>query len=383
MLIKRIIVPSATVSINTIAQLKKNAGETIFNFAGGDPALVNHPCILAGAAKGMQHGLVPYAPLSGLPPLRKLAAEWVNRQYGCEYSPQNVLVTCGGKFALFAALHALIGPHDEVLISAPYWPSYPELVRLCEGVPRIIETQAENEWKVTPEELKKHLGSKVRVLIMNNANNPTGTLYTQEEIREILQIAKEGNWIVISDEVYSEIVYDQNTFVSCGAFPEHRERVVITQSCSKNFGMTGWRVGFVFAPEPLIQAMTSLQGQTTTGTSSMSQMAAISALENAPEVTAYVKKAMEERRECWMNGLNKHFGFHCPAPASTIYSFIPLDLFGNSSASSLAVCEQILKESNVAAVPGIAFGQEGYLRFAFSETPETLEKGLASLARGF
>lgn len=380
--IRRIISPSATVLMNTIAQQKKAQGIPVWNYAGGDPVLPNHPAILEGAMKGLKTTIVPYPPLAGLLELRRLAAEWVNCAYGCCYTFSQVLVTSGGKFALFSALHALICPGDEVVFAAPYWPSYPELVKLCGGVPKVFATHPDNQWKISVEDLKKQITDKTRVLIFNNATNPTGTLYTQEEIKRILQVAQEKDLVVISDEVYSEIVYDQNRFVSCGAFSEHQERVVIVQSFSKNFAMTGWRIGFVLGPEHLIEAMSSLQGQTTTGTPLVSQWAAIAALERADEVTSYVRDAMQERRDLLIQKLEALFGRQAPNPASSIYTFIPLQLFGDFSNDSLAFCEKILKQSNVATVPGIAFGIEGYIRMAFSETLQTLEKGLEALAQG-
>lgn len=373
------IAASATVAIHTLAQQKKARGEEVFNFSAGDPNLPIHPDVASGIQKALDGKDCSYAPLFGLPQLRKGVAAWMNRRYGCNYTQENVLVTCGGKFALFAALDLLLSPGDEVLIPAPYWPSYPTLVEHAKAKAVIVPTSADNGWKAMPNDLKKWSSPKSKVLILNHPNNPTGAMYSREELEAILKVAEQKDWTVISDEVYSEIYYDQNQFASCGSFPKWQERVVIIQSCSKNFGMTGLRVGFALAPVELIAAMGSLQGQTTTGTSVFSQWAAYSAIEHADTVSASMRGQMQERRDLFMKTLNQLFSCNLPSPASALYAFVPISALTAEPILSQPFCEKILSQGNIATVPGSAFGMEGYIRFAFTESLEHIQRGLNAL----
>ncbi|EKE08661.1 MAG: hypothetical protein ACD_17C00063G0004 [uncultured bacterium] len=369
--------PSATGVINAQADRMRKSGIHVFNFAAGDPILPNHPAILEAANRAIQEGISPYAPIAGLTELRTLAADWMNRRYQAQYDISQTIVTCGGKFGIYAALQILLEPGDEVLIPAPYWVSYPEMVRLGTGVPKVILTSPSSHWKLTPQSLKTHLTKKSKVLILNNACNPTGALYTRKEIAELLLVTKEADLTVISDEVYSELVFDNAEFVSCSSFPEHRSRVIVIESCSKNFGMAGWRVGFAFGPKEIITNMIALQSQSTTGTSLISQKAAIGALLHADAVSTYVREAMDLRRKLFFKTFNRLFSTKIvPAPSSLYF-------FAKIGENSVKLCEQILDKSRVALVPGIGFGMEGYARFAFTEKEDEIVKGLEALLNLF
>jgi aspartate aminotransferase len=367
---------SATVAINSMAALKKERGEKVYNFAAGDPILASHPKVIEAVTDALNSELVLYPPVAGLPELRRAACRWINRQYDCTYEEENTLVTAGGKFALFAAMQTLLNEGDEVLIPSPYWVSYPQITRLFKGVPVILPTRAENRWKLTPEILKKHLSKRSKILILNNAGNPTGSLYQKEELEALLKIAIEAKLFVISDEVYSEIIYDDNRFFSCGALA--KDHVLTIQSCSKNFAMTGWRVGFAFGPEDLIRSMTALQGQSTTGASIVSQWAALAALKNHSEITDRVRNTMQQQRDFFIDNFNGLFQCKLEKPASALYAFIPLSIFQRSLNSS-ELCIELMTAFNIACVPGIAFGGEGYLRMAFSEKEQVLREGLIAL----
>lgn len=363
---------SPTVTINALATKKRMQGERVYNFAAGDPVLNNHHTIITRAVKQAENKLCPYPPVEGIAELRRLVAEWVNITCHTHFNKENVLVTCGGKFALFATIYTLLQPHDEVLVPAPYWVSYPEIVKMAGGTPKVVPTSVENGWKLTPQDLCQQITEKSKMLIFNNACNPTGVIYTKQEISDILAIAQKFDLIVISDEVYSGLVYDEAGFISCGSFPEHRERVLIIQSCSKNFGMTGWRVGFVLGPENIIQRLAILQSQSTTGVGVMSQWGAIGALENAEEVNSYVKEAMRKRRDMFINTYDSLFPLPIGKIPSALYAFAPL----SGKTDSAPFCERLITRHNIALVPGSAFGVEGYLRFAFSESEEEIYEGL-------
>lgn len=374
--------PSATVTINSIAKKKQLAGEIVYNFAAGDPILRTHETILNGVIEETKNGFSPYPPVDGLPELKTLAANWLNQEYDSAFTPSQVLVTTGGKFALFAALYVLLEQGDEVLIPSPYWVSYPEMVSMANGKPIFIASTKENAWKITPKSLLSHISPKSKILLLNSASNPTGSVYTHKELEELLDIAKSHNLLVLSDEVYSGLIYENTPFISCSSFPEHRDRVIVVQSCSKNFGMTGWRVGFAFGPEKIIKSLCAFQGQTTTAAAWMSQWAAIYALKNKKAVNSYVKKEMLIRRDLFVSTYNALFQEPIKAPGSAIYAFVSLQSLGvQKMQNSVLFCEQIIAASNVALVPGIAFGQEGYVRFAFSETETSIENGLHLLKK--
>lgn len=368
-------IASATVAINSMAAEKKARGETVYNFAAGDPILPTHYQVLEAVNRAMQSELILYPPVAGIPELREEAAKWMNAEYHCSYTPENTLVTAGGKFVLFAAMQALLKEGDEVLIPAPYWVSYPQIAKIFKGIPVILPTEEKDQWKLKPETLKKHITAKCRILILNSAGNPTGNLYTKEELQALLQIAKESNIFVISDEVYSQIVYDGKEFFSCGALGDN---VLVVQSCSKNFAMTGWRVGFAFGPKDLIQTMIALQGQSTTGPSTVSQWAALAALKNHTEIASTVRNTMQKRRDLFYDTFNELFHCKLEKPAAALYAFIPLSVF-KTAATCTAFCTQLMKDNNIACVPGSAFGSEGYLRMAFSDKEPVLRQGLLAL----
>jgi aspartate/methionine/tyrosine aminotransferase len=358
-----------------MAAEKKARGETVYNFAAGDPILPSHPQVIEAVEKAMHSELILYSPVAGIPELRKAAAEWMRQHYNCPYMEENTLVTAGGKFALFAAMQILLKERDEVLIPAPYWVSYPQIAQLFKATPVILPTEESGEWKLTADTLKRHITARSKILILNNAGNPTGNLYSKEELQALLSIAKEAGLFVISDEVYSHIVYDGKKFFSCG---ELSDNVLVVQSCSKNFAMTGWRVGFAFGPTELIRSMTALQGQSTTGASTVSQWAALAALKNCVEISSDIRSALHMRRDLFIDTFNELFQCHLEKPPAGLYAFIPLSLFKTTLASS-EFCTELMKKGNIACVPGIAFGKEGYLRMAFAEKEEVLIQGLTVL----
>ena len=369
------IATSATVAINSMAAEKKARGEIVHNFAAGDPVIPSHAIVIEAVTEAMKTELILYPSVSGMPELRKAACDWINHKYKCRYKVENTLVTVGGKFGLFAAMEVLLKEGDEVLISSPYWVSYPQMAKLFNAKPIIMATTPENQWKLTPEILKKHITARSKILLLNNAGNPTGNLYCKEELQALVSIAEESGIFVISDEVYSEIVYDGNRFFSCG---ELSDNLLVIQSCSKNFAMTGWRIGFAFGPEPLIRQMTAIQSQSTTGASNVCQWAALAAFKNHSEITSTVRSTMQKRRDFFFDMFNELFESHLEKPPAALYAFIPLSIFQKSITSS-ELCTELMTKNNIACIPGISFGKEGYLRMAFSEKEEVLREGLLAL----
>ena len=365
--------PSSTAHMHQLALDKKAQGIKVYNLAAGDAVLCNHPSITRGGEQAIASKNMLYAPIAGTRELRLKATEWINSYSGANYALENTMVTCGGKFALFMALQALIKPGDEVLIPAPYWVSYPEMVKLFGGIPKLLPTSEKEGWKVTPAMLQNAITAKTKALIFNNGCNPTGVVYTQKELQTLVEAS--GELFLLSDEVYSALVYDGQAYTSLASFAEARGRMIVVQSCSKNFGMSGWRVGFAFAPPAWIEALTTLQGQSTSGVSPVNQSAALAALENVNEVTEYVRGIMQQRRDLFMQTYRTLFDPKAIAPTSALYYFAKIP----QGISSLEFCERALQEANVALVPGSAFGVEGYVRFAYSVNEEDIVAALHSL----
>ncbi len=370
---------SSIVALNSLVLEKKKRGEHIYDFGIGEPLVPTHKLIVEAAIAALQAEKTHYPPVQGIPELREAVALWLNNNYQTSFSSKNILISCGGKGGLALLFQALLRPGDEVLLIAPYWVSYSSMVQLVGGIPRVVETKELHGWKPTRAALEVSYSARTKVLCINNAANPTGVTYTREELSEVLDFAKEKNLLVISDEVYSGLVYDDNVFVSCGSFFEHRERVVLVQSCSKHFAMTGWRVGVVAGPEPVIQAIGQLQGQSTSGTSSISQWAAVAAFTNGELISGEVRAIMEERRNIFCNHFKQFFGGVLNISAG-LYALVPLHYFNAEKETDTAFCARVLTESAVALVPGTGFGAEGYVRFSFGGLPPDSIAGLEKLA---
>ncbi len=367
---------SATVAMNQIIQEKQRQGQQVFNFAAGDPELAVHPSIVQAARRHLDQGQSRYPPVEGIQELRVLACRWMNNFYQTHYAENQVLVTSGAKFALVALMQALLEPGDEVLLAAPYWVSYPAIVRLAGGICKVIPTSQQGGWKLTAKAISANVTERTKLVIVNNPCNPTGVLYTRQELAEILQAAQAAGIGVVADEVYSGLVYDSQQFVSCGSFLEHQEHVYVVQSCSKNFAMPGWRVGFLFGSSATLKSVSAILSQTITGTALCSQWAAVGALENAAEVIAYVREAMEKRRDCFVSTYNSLFEKKIEKPPAGLYAFIKVE------GESAALCEDIALRLHVGTAAGSAFGTEGYIRFAFSAGETEIIQGLNRLKQG-
>jgi aspartate aminotransferase len=372
-------IDSLTVKINQLAQ-EKAQKEKVYNFAAGDPLIACSPDIITAARETLEQEYHLYPPSQGLKELRLAACTWVNESYGCKYQPSECLVTCGGKKALFLSLLAILQPGDEVLIAAPFWVSYPAIVNIIGARPVIVPTLEKNHWKLQKENLERAVSPQTKCLILNNAGNPTGVLYTESELEEILDWCASHQIMVISDEVYSEMAYGPQKFISCGQFLKYRNSVLVIQSCSKNFCMTGWRVGFVFGSQEWIQKINILQAQTITAVSLICQKAALGALMNWRAISQNIRIEMQKRRDLFHGWFNRLFQARIEAPHSSFYFFISMKSLGLSHQNSALFCEKLLQQYNVAAIPGLAFGVEGYIRMSFGGLERDIVEGLQALA---
>ena len=319
---------SATVAINSLALQKKQAGERVYNLSVGEPMIDTPELIKASAIKSIQENKTHYSPVSGLAELKNEAVGWMNKKYLANFESDEVLITAGGKFGIYLALQSLLQAGDEVLIISPYWVSYPAMVKIFGGVPKIVETNEGNNWKATINDFKNSVSEKTKILILNNAGNPTGVLYNREEMSSILDFAQQNNLIVLSDEVYSGLVYDGQEYISCASFQEYKENLLVIQSCSKNLAMTGWRVGFVFGPAEFIKSLINLTSQSTSGVTSISQYSALAGLQNIEKISAEINSEMQIRRDFFVKTFNELFNTKIKTPSSALYCFIPLSVNG-------------------------------------------------------
>ena len=349
---------SATAKMHAKVLERKAQGLAVYDFSVGEPDLPTHPVIEKCVIEKLKKEKLVYPPLAGLPELQVAATQWMNQLYGCDYQPNECLVVTGAKFGLYLLMQKLLQAGDEVLIPSPYWVSYLDMTQLNQARPVVIETHEREGWKLSPEMLRKNITGKTKILVLNNPGNPSGVLYTESELKALLEIAYENRILVIADEVYSGLIYDGHQFFYCGSFKKYKNNVIVLQSCSKNFAMTGWRVGFVFGNTELISSLIPAISQTTSGVSLLCQWAAIAAFENAHEIMRVVKKSMQEQRDQLTKDLN------VLAPSAGLYLFLPLAKF-TTEKNSAEFCLNLLEQKGIAMVPGSAFGKEGYVRLSF------------------
>ncbi len=370
---------SETAAMNGLALARIARGQKVYNLATGEPMVPVSPKLIRAVTAALRAGKTHYPPISGIPELRSAAARWAHRTRGSRYTAEETLVVPGGKFGIFILLQALVSRGDEVLVPAPYWVSYPVMIRIFKGVPKIIPSAPASGWKISPDDIVKHATKKTKVLILNNGVNPTGALYSRRELSGILEAAASRGIFVISDEVYSGLVYE-GAYVSVGSFPKYRKEVAIIESASKNFAMTGFRIGLVFLKDAiLMKTLADLVSQSTTGVATASQWAFLAALKDASALTRFVRTAMKKRRDAFLLVFEKEFGVELPPPPSALYSFVPLVAMGWHGRDSARFCRRAIDEAGVALVPGHAFGVEGYVRFSFSGGPHVITDGIRAL----
>jgi aspartate aminotransferase len=379
--------PSPTLAVDARAKELAAKGEQIINFGVGEPDFDTPEHIKAAAAEAMARGMTKYTPVPGTVELRKAICEKLRRENGLEYSPEEVVVSCGAKHSLYNALQVLVEEGDEVIVPAPYWVSYVEQVKLAGGRPVVVETEAANDFKLRPEELFAALSPRTRLLILNTPSNPTGSVYTREELAALAAVAVEAGVWVLSDEVYEKLVYDGNTHVSIAALgAEIKAQTVVVNGVSKAYAMTGWRIGYAAAPAPVARAMADLQSHSTSNPTSIAQAAALAALRGPQEPVAEMIAAFAARRTYILERLAGISGINCRKPAGAFYVFPDVSGYfgrrhGNRTirnATDLAAF--LLDEAKVAVVPGAAFGDDRFIRFSYAASLEKIAAGMDRFA---
>ena len=371
------VTPSLTLAIDSLAKEMKKNGEDVCSFSAGEPDFDTPTHIRAAAKKALDEGKTRYGPAAGEAGLRKAIAEKLLRDNQLAYNADNVIVTNGGKQSLYNLIMALIEAGDEVIIPAPYWLSYPEMVTLAGGTSVIVNTSLENQYKITPEQLEAAITPKTKLFVLNSPSNPTGIVYTPEEIAALAKIVVEKDILVVSDEIYEKILYDGAIHRSIASFgPEIFQRSIISNGFAKAFSMTGWRVGYIAGPVEIVEAMTKIQGHSTSNVCTFAQYGAIAALESPQDCIEEMVKAFSERRQYILERVRSLPGLNCPTPNGAFYVFIDISQTGLKSRD---FCQKLLETQKVAAIPGIAFGADDCIRLSYATDLKTIEKGFDRL----
>ncbi|MGC8828433.1 MAG: pyridoxal phosphate-dependent aminotransferase [Verrucomicrobiia bacterium] len=371
--------PSLTLAVDAKAKALKAQGEDVIGFGAGEPDFDTPQHIRDAAAKALAEGFTKYTPSSGIPELRKAIAEKFKKDSGLEYKPSQIIVSCGGKHSCYNTVIATCEEGDEVIIPAPYWVSYPEMVKLAGATPIFIETTDKTEFKVTPEQLRAAITSKTRLFILNSPSNPTGTVYTPEEIKALGDICVERGILIMSDEIYDKLTYDGARHVSVATFSRaHYEHTIIVHGFSKAYSMTGWRLGYLAAPEPIAAAIDAIQSHSTSNPTSFAQKGALAALTGPQNhLQVWLEEYSRRRTYAWQR-LNSMPGITCVNAKGAFY------LFPNISGTGLKsteFCTKLLEQEKVAAVPGIAFGADDYIRISYATSMSNIQKGLDRMER--
>lgn len=378
MLSKRIqtLSSSLTIAISTLARELKAEGKNILSFSAGEPDFDTPEAIKNAAKDALDAGKTKYTAVPGVPELLQAVAGKLKRDNNLDYEPQMIQTNNGAKHSLFNIIQALIDEGDEVIIPAPYWVTYPEQVEYAGGVSVIIETDDRSGFKITPEQLKAAITPKTKILMINTPSNPTGAIYSKEELEGLAEVLKGTEIIVISDEMYEKLVYDGEKFIAVASISEDMfQRTITVNGLSKAAAMTGWRVGYLATPNrKLISVLNKLQSQSTSNINSITQAAAIPGLDGTIDsVIEEMREAFETRCNEATELFNNIDGLSVVKPKGAFYLFVNIKEISNDS---IQFCKDLLSEQGVAVVPGIGFGAEGYFRFSFATDIETIREGI-------
>lgn len=382
--------PSATYKIIDRVAARRADGAKIISLCAGEPDFDTPEHIRAAAISAIDNGHTRYTQVAGLRTLREAIARKYQRENGLDVSWQDTLVCSGGKQVIFNALAATLNEGDEVVIPAPYWVSYPEMVELCGGESRIVACGAESGFKLTPQALAEAIGPKTRWLILNSPSNPTGALYDRDELQALAEVLlAHPQVLILADDIYEHLIFDGRDFLTLAQVePRLAARTLTMNGVSKAYAMTGWRIGFATGPRWLLEAMEKLQGQQTSGACSISQHAAIAALDGPKDFIAHSREVFQRRRDFMVELLNQAPGISCELPGGAFYAFADCSgLIGKRSPAGRelvndeAVALALLEEANVAVVQGSAFGLPGYLRIAYALDDESLRAACQAIHR--
>ena len=375
--------PSPTLAINAKAKSMQAQGIHVISFGAGEPDFDTPQNIKQAAKKALDDGFTKYTPVGGMDDLKDAIIKKFQRDSGLSYKRSEIIVSCGGKHSFYNLAQAIFDQGEEVIIPAPYWVSYPPMVALANGTPVIVNTTEKNEFKITPEELKKAITPKTKALIINSPSNPTGSAYTKNQLEKIAEIAISKNFFVVSDEIYEKIVYDGFEFTSIASLSEEmKKKTIIVHGVAKTYAMTGWRIGYTAGSEEIISAMNNIQSQSTSNPTSISQKASVEALIGPQNEVEKMVSAFAQRRNYIVDRLNKIPGVSCYKPVGAFYAFPNFSSHygksyqGKKIENSTHLADFFLDVAKVAVVPGVEFGADPFERLSYATSMEDIKEGL-------
>jgi aspartate aminotransferase len=371
--------PSLTLAIDSKAKQMKADGLDVVGFGAGEPDFDTPQHIKDAAAKALAAGFTKYTPAAGIPELRTAIADKHKRENGLTYKPSQIIVSCGGKHSCFNVIFATCEEGDEVIIPAPYWLSYPEMVKMAGAKPVIVQTTDKTEFKLTPDALRAAITPRTRLFVLNSPSNPTGSVYTPDEVKALGDICVEKGVLIMSDEIYEHLLYDGATVKSVACFsPAHFEHTIIVHGFAKAWSMTGWRLGWCAAPEPIAKAIDAIQSHSTSNPTSFAQKGGVAALTGPQDHLPLWLAEFNKRRAYAWQKLNSIPGLTCVNAKGAFYLFPNIAQTGLKSTD---FCARLLETEKVAAVPGIAFGADDYIRLSYATSMANIQKGLERLER--
>jgi aspartate aminotransferase len=380
--------PSATLAAGAKARQLKASGVRVYDFSLGEPDFPTPAHICKAADEAMAAGHTHYTPVNGIPELKAAICRWYKKFHNFDCTPDMVIVSNGAKHSIHNALSATLNPGDEVVIPAPYWVSYSDLVQMTGAKPVIVPTTAASGFKMSPAQLKAAITPRTRLLMINSPSNPTGSVYTRAELTALADVMLGTEATILSDEIYEQLTYgDAKPTCIAGIKPELRDRTITISGASKSYAMTGWRMGWTVAPKPLVDAMGNVQSQQTSCPSSVSQYALVAALDGPQDCVAEMRTEFRARRDLVCDRLRKIPGITFPTPDGAFYVFFDVSAYfgkpvgGLTVTNSLDFCKACLESAHVNLVPGSAFGAEGFVRMSYANSRAELEGGLAALAK--
>jgi len=375
--------PSPTLAINAKAKSMQAQGIHVISFGAGEPDFDTPQNIKQAAKKAIDDGFTKYTPVGGIDDLKDAIIKKFQRDSGLTYKRSEIIVSCGGKHSFYNLAQAIFDQGDEVIVPSPYWVSYPPMVALANATPVIVETEEKNEFKITPDELKKAVTPKTKALIINSPSNPTGSAYTKGELEKIAEMAISKNFFVISDEIYEKIVYDGFQFTSIASLgDEMKKRTIIVHGVAKTYAMTGWRIGYTAGSDEIISAMNNIQSQSTSNPTSISQKASVEALIGPQNEVEKMVSAFGQRRNYIVDRLNKIPGVSCYKPVGSFYVFPNFSSYygksyqGKKIENSTMLADYFLDVAKVAVVPGVEFGADPFERLSYATSMEDIKEGL-------
>ncbi len=370
----KLLTPSLTLAVDSKAKAMKAEGIEVFGFGAGEPDMDTPEHIKAAAITALQQGRTKYTPSAGIPELRQAISQKFLKDNGLDYKSSQVIVSNGAKQSCFNAIAAVVNEGDEVIIPAPYWLSYPEMVRLVGGQPVIVETREENNWKLTAEDFENAMTPRTKMIIINSPGNPTGSVYTRDELRALAEVAAEEDIFILSDEIYEKLTYDGAEHISIASIsPEAYDLTITVNGFSKAYAMTGWRLGYLAAPEPIARAIDSMQSHMTSNACSFAQYGGLAALTGDQQCVVDMREEFDIRRQYMFERLTQIPGVTAVRPQGAFYVLANIGSLGIKSQN---FADRLLSKANVAIVPGIAFGDDRTVRLSYATSLDIIKSGV-------